>query len=85
MALSGGLNGGSEPPAFQRAERKRIMAEEAAAERSENLDSSTLLELTETNSKHLNVVSNSLAIPHLLWLFLVHIESFENFIYCIFV
>ncbi|KAG6421257.1 hypothetical protein SASPL_117807 [Salvia splendens] len=54
MELSGGLNGGSEPPAFQRAERKRIMAEEAAADRSENLDSSTLLELTETNSKHLN-------------------------------
>ncbi|KAG6424288.1 hypothetical protein SASPL_114703 [Salvia splendens] len=73
MALSGGLNGGSEPPAFQHAERKRIMAEEAVADRSENLDSSALLGLTETNSKHLNVVSNSLAIPHRLWLFLVQL------------
>ncbi|XP_057767334.1 uncharacterized protein LOC130987715 isoform X2 [Salvia miltiorrhiza] len=54
MALSGGLNGGSEPPAFQRAERKRIMAEEAAADRSEDLDSSTLAGPTETNSKLLN-------------------------------
>ncbi|KAK6127109.1 hypothetical protein DH2020_039147 [Rehmannia glutinosa] len=42
IKLSGGLNGGSEPPAFQRAERERIMAMEAAAESSKNLDSSTL-------------------------------------------
>ncbi|KAK4431990.1 Transcription factor IIIB subunit [Sesamum alatum] len=32
IKLSGGLEGGSEPPAFQRAERERIMAEEAAAQ-----------------------------------------------------
>ncbi|XP_057772903.1 transcription factor IIIB 60 kDa subunit-like isoform X2 [Salvia miltiorrhiza] len=54
MKLSGGLNGGSEPPAFQLAERKRIMAKEAAAERSENLDSSMFPSPTETNSKLLN-------------------------------
>lgn len=63
MVLSGGLNGGSEPPAFQRAERKRIMAEEAAADRSENLDSSMFLGPAETYSKLLNVISDSLASP----------------------
>ncbi|KAL1551422.1 transcription factor IIIB 90 kDa subunit-like [Salvia divinorum] len=52
--LSGGLNGGSEPPAFQHAERKRIMAEEVAADRSENQDSSMFPGLTETNSILLN-------------------------------
>ncbi|KAK4392582.1 Transcription factor IIIB subunit [Sesamum angolense] len=42
IKLSGGLEGGSEPPAFQRAERERIMAEEAAAQSSKNRDSSIL-------------------------------------------
>ncbi|KAG6429993.1 hypothetical protein SASPL_108052 [Salvia splendens] len=54
MILSGGLSGGSEPPAFQRAERKRIMAEEVTADRSENQDSSIFPGLTETSSILLN-------------------------------
>ncbi|MCD7472466.1 hypothetical protein HAX54_013713 [Datura stramonium] len=32
VKLSGGLDGGSEPPAFQRAERERLMAKEDAEE-----------------------------------------------------
>ncbi|KZV27395.1 transcription factor IIIB 60 kDa subunit [Dorcoceras hygrometricum] len=42
MKLSGGLDGGSEPPAFQRAERERLMAKEAADESTENMDSTIL-------------------------------------------
>lgn len=71
MILSGGLNGGSEPPAFQRAEKKRIMAEEAAADNSENLDSSMFPDQTVSNNKLLNVVSDTLSIPpSLMFLFL---------------
>lgn len=51
MILSGGLNGGSEPPAFQRAEKKRIMAEEAAADNSENLDSSMFTDQTSDEQR----------------------------------
>nr|XP_016440704.1 PREDICTED: transcription factor IIIB 70 kDa subunit-like isoform X2 [Nicotiana tabacum] len=36
VKLSGGLDGGSEPPAFQRAERERLMAKEAAEENAED-------------------------------------------------
>ncbi|XP_011079122.1 transcription factor IIIB 60 kDa subunit [Sesamum indicum] len=54
IKLSGGLEGGSEPPAFQRAERERIMAEEAAAQSSKNRDSSILPGLAENQSKLLN-------------------------------
>lgn len=32
VKLSGGLDGGSEPPAFQRAERQRLMAKQEAEE-----------------------------------------------------
>ncbi|KAG8367748.1 hypothetical protein BUALT_Bualt16G0105100 [Buddleja alternifolia] len=54
IKLSGGLDGGSEPPAFQRAERERIMAKEAAAESSENPDSFTLRSPAEKRSELLN-------------------------------
>ncbi|KAI3446616.1 hypothetical protein Pfo_003281 [Paulownia fortunei] len=54
LKLSGGLNGGSEPPAFQRAERERIMAKEAAVESSKNRDSSTSPGPAENKSKLLN-------------------------------
>ncbi|KAH6782933.1 hypothetical protein C2S52_007892 [Perilla frutescens var. hirtella] len=50
MKLSGGLDGGLEPPAFQHAERKRVMAKEAASDISQNLDSTMLPGLTESNS-----------------------------------
>ncbi|KAH6772246.1 hypothetical protein C2S51_010650 [Perilla frutescens var. frutescens] len=54
MKLSGGLDGGLEPPAFQHAERKRIMAKEAASDISQNLDSTMLPGLTGSNSTLLN-------------------------------
>ncbi|KAL3623908.1 hypothetical protein CASFOL_032724 [Castilleja foliolosa] len=55
--LSGGLNGGSEPPAFQLAEKERVMAIEAAAaaaEKSKKLGGSTLLGRIEDTSKPKN-------------------------------
>ncbi|PIN16913.1 Transcription initiation factor TFIIIB, Brf1 subunit [Handroanthus impetiginosus] len=54
IKLSGGLDGGSEPPAFQRAERERTRAKEAAAESSEDLDSSILPLPAENGSRVLN-------------------------------
>ncbi|KAL6540802.1 hypothetical protein OROMI_024685 [Orobanche minor] len=54
LQLSGGLNGGSEPPAFERAEMERIMAKEAAAKSSKNLDSSTLPGQAENRSNVVN-------------------------------
>ncbi|KAL7134345.1 hypothetical protein ABFS83_11G020700 [Erythranthe nasuta] len=49
IKLSGGLNKGSEPPAFQRAEMERKMAEENAAE---NQDTLTLHGSTENMAKN---------------------------------
>ncbi|KAL6534716.1 hypothetical protein OROGR_013391 [Orobanche gracilis] len=54
LQLSGGLNGGSEPPAFERAEMERIMAKEDAAKSSKNLDSSTLPVQAENRSNLVN-------------------------------
>ncbi|XP_073285098.1 transcription factor IIIB 60 kDa subunit isoform X2 [Primulina huaijiensis] len=54
MKLSGGLDGGSKPPAFQRAERERLMAKEAADESIENMDSTILPSPTENKSELLN-------------------------------
>ncbi|CAA2955958.1 transcription factor IIIB 60 kDa subunit [Olea europaea subsp. europaea] len=54
IKLSGGLDGGSEPPAFQRAERKRIMAMEAAADNTENPSCLTSPSPAENKSKCLN-------------------------------
>ncbi|XP_073132053.1 transcription factor IIIB 60 kDa subunit isoform X2 [Henckelia pumila] len=54
MKLSGGLDGGSEPPAFQRAERERLMAKEAADESAENMDSTILPSPAENKSELLN-------------------------------
>ncbi|KAL6539701.1 hypothetical protein OROHE_011472 [Orobanche hederae] len=61
LQLSGGLNGGSEPPAFERAEMERIMAKEAAAKSSKNLDSSTLPGQAENRS---NLVNSGAAEEH---------------------
>ncbi|XP_051148845.1 transcription factor IIIB 60 kDa subunit isoform X2 [Andrographis paniculata] len=55
MKLSGGLEGGSEPPAFQRAEKGRMMEEKVDADRSNDLESSILPDSAESQSK----VSNS--------------------------
>lgn len=49
VQLSGGLDGGSEPPAFQRAERERLLAKEAAC------TNCTILS-DENNNKDLNVI-----------------------------
>lgn len=81
MTLSGGLNGGSEPPAFQRAERKRIMAQEAAADNSENLGSSMFPDQTVSN-KILNVVSDTINTPRpivLMSSFLIALFNFSLF------
>ncbi|KAL0337841.1 UNVERIFIED_CONTAM: hypothetical protein Scaly_2059200 [Sesamum calycinum] len=67
IKLSGGLEGGSEPPAFQRAERERIMAEEAAAQSSKNRDSSILNVFTDTLSTsrpHLPSFSSGATLKH---------------------
>ncbi|KAL3819604.1 hypothetical protein ACJIZ3_005509 [Penstemon smallii] len=55
IKLSGGLDGGLEPPAFQRAEMERIMAKEAAAQNSENLDASMLHNLAENIYKQSSI------------------------------
>ncbi|KAL8460146.1 hypothetical protein ACS0TY_031887 [Phlomoides rotata] len=49
IKFSGGLSGGLEPPAFQRAERERTMEIEAATDSSKNLDSSTICGLEHKN------------------------------------
>ncbi|KAL2464255.1 Cyclin/Brf1-like TBP-binding protein [Forsythia ovata] len=54
IKLSGGLDGGSEPPAFQRAERKRIMVMEASADGTENPSCPTSTSPTENKGKCLN-------------------------------
>lgn len=59
IKFSGGLSGGLEPPAFQRAERERALASEAAANSSKNLDSSTLCDL-EHETELLNVLSDTM-------------------------
>ncbi|CAI9765718.1 unnamed protein product [Fraxinus pennsylvanica] len=51
IKLSGGLDGGSDPPSFQCAERKRIMAMEAAADSTENPSCPTSPSPTENKSK----------------------------------
>ncbi|XP_027068620.1 transcription factor IIIB 60 kDa subunit isoform X2 [Coffea arabica] len=49
VQLSGGLDGGSEPPAFQRAERERLLAKEAAC-------TNCTITSDENNNKDLNSV-----------------------------
>lgn len=71
MKLSGGLDGGSEPPAFQRAERERLMAKEAADESTENMDSTILPSPAENKSELLNVVSDTIFIFSLFTFFLI--------------
>lgn len=53
IAISGGLDGGSEPPAFQRAQQERMAKEYAE----ENADSSydTVALQRQNNSNYLNV------------------------------
>lgn len=52
--LSGGLEGGLEPPAFQRAERERMI--KASSEENPNDSSFVLMPCqTQNNSKQLNV------------------------------
>ncbi|XP_074282498.1 transcription factor IIIB 60 kDa subunit-like [Silene latifolia] len=46
IKISGGLDGGSDPPAFQRAERQRLAKARAEA----NADKNSLLDVTRTNS-----------------------------------
>ncbi|KAL3850059.1 hypothetical protein ACJIZ3_011941 [Penstemon smallii] len=55
IKLSGGLDGGLEPPSFQRAEMERIMAKEAVEQNTENLDSSMLHNLAENSDKQSSV------------------------------
>ncbi|CAA0838096.1 Cyclin/Brf1-like TBP-binding protein [Striga hermonthica] len=50
IKLSGGLNGGSEPPAFQRAEIERLMAKEAAIQKTKTSEFSVLAENRSKNS-----------------------------------
>lgn len=54
MQLSGGLDGGSEPPAFQRAERERILASQNACETVRNLIMLYLCQ-NEDDSKCINI------------------------------
>ncbi|CAK9176036.1 unnamed protein product [Ilex paraguariensis] len=53
IKISGGLEGGSEPPAFQRAERERTMRKEDVSQNAD--DSSFVTSACQNNSKHLNV------------------------------
>ncbi|CAK9135418.1 unnamed protein product [Ilex paraguariensis] len=53
IKISGGLEGGSEPPAFQRAERERTMRKEDVSQNAD--DSSFATSACQNNSKHLNV------------------------------
>ena len=88
IQLSGGLDGGSEPPAFQRAERER-KAKECAEE---NVNDSSVEELacdTQNNSNNLNVPSifpfrslflySANFLVHLLRLQYFHFLSSRNF------
>lgn len=62
ITLSGGLDGGSEPPAFQRAEKERLMAKEAADDDHDNLDYVTSTE-AENNCKNLAVIGVAICFP----------------------
>lgn len=69
MKLSGGLDGGLEPPAFQRAEMERIRAQEAVAERSDDLESSMQLDQVEFKRRQSNVFPDAIcscSLPSLL-------------------
>lgn len=61
IKFSGGLSGGLEPPAFQRAERERTMTTEAATDSLKNPDSSTFGGLEHKNEL-LNVLSDTMSI-----------------------
>lgn len=54
MQLSGGLDGGLDPPAYQRAEQKRMLANQAA---SENVSDLNLLSYEDgENGKYINAL-----------------------------
>ncbi|GER32636.1 transcription initiation factor brf1 [Striga asiatica] len=57
IKLSGGLNGGSEPPAFQRAEMERLMAKEAAIQKTKTSESSAFPGLAENRSKNVILIT----------------------------
>lgn len=62
ITISGGLDGGSEPPAFQRAEKERLMAKEADDDDRDVLDYVASTE-AENNYKNLAVLGVAICLP----------------------
>lgn len=74
IAISGGLDGGSEPPAFQRAQQERMAKEYAE----ENADSSydTVALQRQNNSNYLNV-PDIISFLFFIFLYYYFLQSYD--------
>lgn len=63
VKLSGGLDGGSEPPSFQRAERERLMAKQDAEEIAEDPSFPMSSQMVNNVGEYLEVLLRAFTYP----------------------